>query len=151
LGGVELILNLNILTRKVLVSSSKLDDDVLKDKILNNIANMMETAIQMQNINSFMTMTINRCIDYTKATKGIKLSPKYETIHLSKTLQLPMSCMKSLQSSEESIIELDLESLTKICSHIITDKQWLQENILCLLSNAEKYSPKNSKKNINKI
>ena len=27
-----------------------------------------------------------------------------------------------------------------ICSHIITDKRWLQENILCLLSNAVKYS-----------
>jgi CheY-like chemotaxis protein len=27
-----------------------------------------------------------------------------------------------------------------ICSHIITDRQWLQENILCLLSNAVKYS-----------
>eukprot|EP01040_Poterioochromonas_malhamensis_P007170 gene7170-biopygen1310 len=28
----------------------------------------------------------------------------------------------------------------EICSHIITDKQWLQENLLCLLSNAVKYS-----------
>lgn len=27
-----------------------------------------------------------------------------------------------------------------ICSHIITDGQWLQENILCLVSNAAKYT-----------
>jgi CheY-like chemotaxis protein len=28
----------------------------------------------------------------------------------------------------------------EICSHIITDKQWLMENVLCLLSNAVRYS-----------
>ncbi len=28
----------------------------------------------------------------------------------------------------------------KVCNYIITDYQWLQENILCLLSNAVKYS-----------
>eukprot|EP00981_Chlorochromonas_danica_P013025 scaffold5670_cov151-Ochromonas_danica.AAC.2 len=41
----------------------------------------------------------------------------------------------------ENGVAISLESLpTDICSHIITDKQWLQENILCLLSNAVKYS-----------
>ena len=29
---------------------------------------------------------------------------------------------------------------TCICTHIVTDKQWFQENMLCLLSNAVKYS-----------
>ena len=29
-----------------------------------------------------------------------------------------------------------------ICSHIITDKQWLMENVPCLLSNTVKYSNK---------
>lgn len=29
---------------------------------------------------------------------------------------------------------------TAICSHVITDGQWLQENLLCLASNAVKYS-----------
>ena len=27
-----------------------------------------------------------------------------------------------------------------ICSHVVTDKQWFQENMICLLSNAVKYS-----------
>jgi CheY-like chemotaxis protein len=152
LGGVELIFNVLSESRRNLstkpLTSSKKEDELMNSKILSNITIVLETAAQMQNINSFMTMTINRCIDYTKATKGIKLSPKYETINLSQSLQLPMSCMKSLQensSTNESIIDLNTLSLTKICTHIITDKQWLQENILCLLSNAEKYSPKNSK------
>eukprot|EP00981_Chlorochromonas_danica_P015145 scaffold10757_cov199-Ochromonas_danica.AAC.1 len=41
------------------------------------------------NVNNFMMMTINRCIDYTKASKGLKLVPKYETVELMETLSLP--------------------------------------------------------------
>jgi CheY-like chemotaxis protein len=38
-------------------------------------------------------------------------------------------------------IEIVLNAFPKdICAFVITDKQWLQENILCLLSNAVKYS-----------
>jgi CheY-like chemotaxis protein len=45
--------------------------------------------------------------------------------------------MKNIQN-RVSIQLLPLQSV--ICSFIVTDKQWLQENILCLLSNAAKYS-----------
>eukprot|EP00981_Chlorochromonas_danica_P009247 scaffold2582_cov162-Ochromonas_danica.AAC.16 len=93
--------------------------------------------VNMRNTNSFMLMTINRCIDYTKASKGLKLVPKYETIDLMETLLLPLNCMKDIQQR----VSIVLEPWSKdICSHIITDKQWLQENVLCLLSNAVKYS-----------
>ena len=85
-----------------------------------------------------MLMTINRCIDYTKATKGMKLVPRYETVDLRETLQLPLSCMINIQNRIE--IKLKEIDMSAICSHIITDKQWLQENVLCLLSNAVKYS-----------
>jgi signal transduction histidine kinase len=82
-------------------------------------------------------MTINRCIDYTKASNGMKLVPKLETINLLETLKLPIDCMLNMQSK----IEIKLLPIhSSICSHLITDKQWLQENILCLLSNAIKYS-----------
>jgi len=87
---------------------------------------------------NFMFMTINRCIDYTKASKGIKLTPKYETIHLLQTLNIPFDCMRNMQDKIQ--IKLNDISSEEICSHVITDKQWLQENILCLLSNAVKYS-----------
>jgi CheY-like chemotaxis protein/signal transduction histidine kinase len=92
----------------------------------------------IRNTNSFMLMTINRCIDYTKATKGMKLVPRYETIDLQETLQLPLSCMLNIQNRIE--IKLKEIDMSRTCSHIITDKQWLQENVLCLLSNAVKYS-----------
>lgn len=31
---------------------------------------------------------------------------------------------------------------SEICTHVISDRQWLQENLLCLMSNAVKYSSK---------
>jgi len=91
----------------------------------------------VRNTNLFMLMMINRCIDYTKASKGLKVAPRNETIDLMETLGMPLQCMKNIQER----VSIELEPIdVNICSHIITDKQWLQENILCLLSNAVKYS-----------
>jgi hypothetical protein len=93
----------------------------------------------VKNTNAFMLMTINRCIDYTKASKGLKLTPKNETIHLVDVLQLPLDCMHNIQDK----VSIELVPLPdEVCTHIITDKQWLQENLLCLLSNAVKYTTK---------
>ncbi len=96
-------------------------------------------------------MTINRCIDYTKASKGLKLVPRYETIDLYDALLLPLSCMQNIQNRIEIVLHMPKltyyhpnrsqnTSMQEICTHVITDKQWLQENVLCLLSNAVKYS-----------
>jgi hypothetical protein len=41
---------------------------------------MKSCLSNIKDTHSFMLMTINRCIDYTKATNGLKLVPKYETI-----------------------------------------------------------------------
>ena len=89
-----------------------------------------------------MLMTINRCMDYCKATSGFKLVPKYESFSLQETLQLPLECMRNLKS-RVSIELMPVEygdSDHAICPHIVSDKLWLQENLLCLLSNAVKYS-----------
>ncbi len=52
-------------------------------------------------------------------------------------LQLPLECMRNMQNR----ITIRVNDISEsVCSHVITDKQWLQENLLCLLSNAVKYS-----------
>lgn len=91
----------------------------------------------MDNTNQFMLMTIHRVLDYAKASRGLKLIPKYETVDLQDALQLPLRCMTDLQ---QRIAIHFLPLPAEICSQVITDKQWLQENVLCLLSNAVKYS-----------
>jgi hypothetical protein len=100
-------------------------------------ASLSTCVNNMRNTHAFMLMTINRCIDYTKASKGLRLIPKYETIDLMETLELPLNCMRNMQTK----IEISLAPIpSTVCPFVITDKQWLQENVLCLLSNAVKYS-----------
>ncbi len=117
---------------------------MLMDETKNGVltAASLESCVNnMRNTHSFMLMTINRCIDYTKASKGLKLVPKYETVHLHEALELPIQCMLNMQHR----INIVLNPIPKeICSHLISDKQWLQENVLCLLSNAVKYSAEGS-------
>jgi signal transduction histidine kinase len=85
----------------------------------------------------FMTMGINRSIDFTKASSNIQLVPAMETTDIYDVICVSLECVRTLQSSV-SIQFLPLPA--GICRYIITDKHWLGENILCVLSNAVKYS-----------
>eukprot|EP01034_Spumella_vulgaris_P034241 gene34241-biopygen29168 len=103
------------------------------------LTSILDSIHNMKNVNEFMLMTINRCIDYTKASQGLKLVPRMETINFAEAINLPMRCMKDMQ--QDNKIQIKLMSIpAEIAANIITDKQWLQENILCLLSNAVRYS-----------
>ncbi len=100
---------------------------------------LLECLQNMNSTNSFMIMTINRCLDYTKTTNGVKLVPTFETVSLKQALEMPQKLLQGAQHA----ISIQVKAFSEeICSHIITDKQWLVENLLCLLSNASKYSSK---------
>jgi signal transduction histidine kinase/CheY-like chemotaxis protein len=128
MGGIECIqLTLNDCRESTFVSEALAGHF---DSITSCLSNIRSTQ-------SFMLMTINRCIDYTKASNGLQLVPKHETIDLLETIQLPFNCMTSIQSR----VNIRFHPIPpSVCQYIITDKQWLQENLLCLLSNAVKYS-----------
>ena len=55
-----------------------------------SIVSIAHCLDNIRNTNTFMLMTINRCIDYTKASKVLKLVPRYETIDMRETLELPL-------------------------------------------------------------
>ena len=98
---------------------------------------LLDCLQNMNAANSFMTMSINRCLDYTKASKGFKLVPTYETVKLEAKLALTSQMIRNAHPS----VSITARSIDQaICSHVITDRQWLLENLLCLLSNAAKYS-----------
>jgi len=101
------------------------------------LQDMSENILQLKASNLFMSMMINRTIDFTKASHGKVLSPHKSTVDLLETLSWPLTCMRSMQTSIPINLETPPQDLAK---HIITDGQWLQENILCLISNAVKYS-----------
>ncbi len=112
--------------------------NVTKEYLTSMMSGLQSCIMNIRNTNAFMLMTINRCLDYTKASNGLKLVPKNETIDLQETINMPLQCMTNIQNKMK--ITLQSFETQNICSHIITDRQWLQENLLCLLSNAVKYS-----------
>jgi CheY-like chemotaxis protein len=117
----------------------KVAPSILKTETYNNFLSEMKSHVKnIRNTNAFMLMSINRTMDYTKASRGLKLIPLMGTIDLLETLSLPLNCMKNIQNRVN--ISVAPINSTRICNFIFTDKQWLQENVLCLLSNAAKYS-----------
>lgn len=130
--GTDIIRNI-IQDCEQVVKSGDSDSSVL----IESISSIQSCLADISNTNSFMIMAINRCIDFTKASKGLKLVPKFETFNLQDALKLPIMCMKNIQNK----IIINMNPIPAVISaFIITDKQWLQENVLCLLSNAAKYS-----------
>jgi hypothetical protein len=87
--------------------------------------------------NAFMLMTINRCIDYAKATKGIKLVPRLETIDLLETLQLP-TCMRNVQ--DRVSIEMDASGCVQSCDH--RQAVVARESAMSVVECSEKYIPR---------
>ena len=85
-----------------------------------------------------MLAAINRGQDYMKATNGVKLVPANATFELANTLEMAARCAKQLFSEGRRLIIHPLP--TNLCAHIISDSHWLLENLLCLISNAVKYS-----------
>jgi hypothetical protein len=84
-----------------------------------------------------LLMTINRFTDYTKISHDITLCPLMESVHLLDSLIAPISCVQDLQSK----IAVELQPIdSNISEFIITDRQWLQDNVLCLVTNAVKFS-----------
>eukprot|EP00596_Hydrurales_sp_CCMP1899_P000104 CAMPEP_0119052826 /NCGR_PEP_ID=MMETSP1177-20130426/73990_1 /TAXON_ID=2985 /ORGANISM="Ochromonas sp, Strain CCMP1899" /LENGTH=518 /DNA_ID=CAMNT_0007032513 /DNA_START=1257 /DNA_END=2813 /DNA_ORIENTATION=- len=85
----------------------------------------------------FMAMAINRSQDYMKASSNIALAPAMETFELQSALMMPLTCMRHLMKDRLIVVH---PLASHMCSNLISDKHWISENVLCLLSNAVKYS-----------
>ena len=85
---------------------------------------------------NFMRMAINRSQDFMKASNNIALIPTMEPFELASTLAMSLTYMNHLQTARTIILH---PPDPNICRFVISDKQWLSDNILCLLSNAMKF------------
>lgn len=111
-----------------------LDERRGKDAELAASVKMLRTSC------TFMTMMINRSLDYMKTTSGIILVPRFETVSISESLAWVTDCVGSRNEVPIMIHEVPSD----VCNFIITDKQWLLENLLCLTSNAVKFVSRGS-------
>jgi signal transduction histidine kinase len=98
----------------------------------------INSVLTLKDTCAFMLMIINRGLDYTKVSLGKTLVPQKSTVSLLKAMSWAVDCVKRTTQGGATLV---LDSLPDgICSHVITDYQWLVENVLCLASNAVKFS-----------
>ena len=87
---------------------------------------------------AFMNVHINRALDISRADFGESLTPKMEHFVLREAVEWAIGITASLQS--QVTIELKSAFADVMDTIVVTDKSWLEENLLCLLSNAVKYT-----------
>lgn len=96
----------------------------------------LQSIEQLDRITNFMNMVINRFVDFTKASSGRKLRSSIESINFAEMIKWSVGCME--QSPNVPIVVEPIPSA--ISERLFTDKQWLMENMLCLVSNAQKFT-----------
>ena len=85
----------------------------------------------------FMKMAVNRSINFTKASANISLQASLETFEIASCISHSIDIIRMLNND----IDITFAPLpVAMCPFVISDQHWLGENILCLLSNAIKYS-----------
>lgn len=105
------------------------------------IASIHEASVDMEASGVFMMMQINRALDVSKIDCNVKLLAHYETVSVGDVVQWAVSVMRRVQDRVTFRVS---PCVALLQSKVITDKGWLQENLLCLLSNAVKYSPQST-------
>ena len=100
-----------------------------------------ETLDCLESACAFMLGAIERSINFSKSSQGIGLSPHNACFDILSALNNPIKWIKTVLPADGRKCIL-LDPLPEGLSAIITDKLWFQENLFCLLSNADKYSSK---------
>ena len=88
----------------------------------------------------FMVAAINRGQDYMKASHNIALAPSNATFEFADALSTASRCLHSIMPKGRHLIIHDLPTQINLNPMLISDAHWLIENVLCLTSNAIKYS-----------
>lgn len=142
LSGIELVTQVSLDMESKICSHEKFFQgplENLKFLLRDDVRALQVASKSMATTNTFMLMSINRTIDYSKAKSGIVLSPRHELVHVGQLIQYCVDCVQDLDPSA-NISVLDIHKLADMT--VQTDRQWLHDNILCLISNAVKYSAK---------
>jgi two-component system, sensor histidine kinase len=124
-------LELESLTQGICTEESRGHSPLQQEQALESIS-LLRSSVD------FMLVMINRTLDYTKTASGMKLSFLNQTMDLHEA----MVWVRQLCNRSLSPVPIHIDPLPEsLCSHIITDPQWFKENLLCLVSNAQKFSP----------
>ncbi len=111
----------------------------------------------------FLAKIINRCADYTQMASSSIVqkhhphdsanvtvppllpihSDRIRSVNLTKAVEEVVAVMNTVSTTSSVTISSTFEGIVNVDSHDImieTDKEWLDDNLLCLLSNGVKYA-----------
>jgi signal transduction histidine kinase len=106
-------------------------------QIKSHLQELFQIITHISDTNQFMMMTINRCIDHSKVSNDVALLASNRSFKLLETVNFHVERIRRMQNNVQIAVDIDASLDDK---YIISDKVWLSENILCLLSNAVTYS-----------
>ena len=118
-ASVSSALALSVITPPV----RKLSDDA--NQLLDNVSSMIQ----------FLSMSIRRSQDFVRASSNFALMPVFESFSLADALTMVYKCI-ACQNSGRIVT---IHPMVDICTHVISDRLYFVDNLLCLLSNAVKY------------
>eukprot|EP00981_Chlorochromonas_danica_P014267 scaffold7649_cov165-Ochromonas_danica.AAC.7 len=108
------------------------------EEVIDRLDAISEISEHMTKINCFMLMIINRCLDSSQSLQGLELRPRLSSTTITYCIEQPLSCLT--MHDEQAAVQVEFLPTDLGDKEVITDVQWLQDNLLCLLSNAIKYS-----------
>ena len=88
----------------------------------------------------FMVAAINRGQDYMKASHNVALVPSNGTFDFADTISVASRCIHSIIPTGRRLVIHELPAPLLRNPMLISDSHWVMENVLCLTSNAIKYS-----------
>jgi CheY-like chemotaxis protein len=101
------------------------------------VQTISQSVIAFKYITSFMSMMIHRATDYNKIRTNIPLLPHYTPTNIKDIFDYLEGCVVSSIAD----VPIVIDSLPfNVSPMIMTDRMWLLENLLSLLSNAQKYT-----------
>jgi len=139
---------------KIDTSSASVSSTLLVEQI----QDIHSCVHSLRSIYSMILAVVNRCSEYCKITSDMQLTPRKQTISLRTTVARVIDMVDSIGTSSIQIIWKVINEDSPKGNHLNdnlveeeggdillnTDIQWLEENLLCVLANAIKYSNNHS-------
>ena len=98
-------------------------DTVMEDVTLID-GSVVETLKSCQVSTSFMSMAINRVVDFAKSASNVALLPKKETVSVSNVIQWAVHCVKSSLHGTQQVSIIVKPVAANFCDFVVTDKYW---------------------------
>ena len=96
----------------------------------------VRTCIDAYGTIMHLTMIVNRSVDFCKIRGGLNLTPTLQPVHLADCIQQVIGCYSSDAGMSVTLKDIP----TDVPVEGLTDASWLQDNLLCIVGNACKYS-----------